>query len=256
MKYKIMKNYYAPMCDDWDILNAPEPAHAIMYRRCNFDCAFCMNRFHNDDDYVDMDYDQFVYIVNELIKSGNRFKFSGGEPTMNPDLPRDMRAVKELGGYVFLDTNASNTKMIAELVNDKLVDVLGISLKGLCKEQAMEVSGVKKGALCWDNVLESIRVSAENPDVRVIITYVFYNEATVAEIEQYARVIAPFPNVYLKINNLLYNKHHQDNLSPIKQDAFLETANAFLDKNEEWKGKMIVVNSFRAISEYEAIVFL
>ena len=137
--------------------------------------------------------------------------------------------------------------MISELISNKLIDVLGISLKGLCKEQAIAVAGIKRGELCWENVLKSIQIGANCPDVRVIITYVFYNGAGSSELEKFANIIATYPNIYLKVNNLLHKKHHQDNLSAIETENLLKTANNFLKKHSEWKNRIIVVNTHEVL---------
>lgn len=78
-----------------------------------------------------------------------------------------------MGGYTFLDSNGSKPQVIRELINERLVDVLGISLKGLTADEAANVSHVRKTELCWENVLETIKFASQTPDLRVIITYVF-----------------------------------------------------------------------------------
>lgn len=255
MNFRIVKNYYSPMCGDWDIVNKSEASHAIFYRSCNFHCEYCNNNFHENSAYHEYSIDEFVCIVASLLEYGNRFKFTGGEATNNPKLFDAIKIVKDLGGFVFLDTNGSRPQVVEKLINEKLVDVLGISLKGITCERAKMVTRCKKDDLCWNNVFESINIGCNN-NVRTIVTHVFYNDADLSELEAFAKLIKPFKNVILKMNNLLFDKHHSEGLVPIDKVMFLKTAKIFLQRNPEWEGRIIVVNDEQAISHYENIIFL
>ena len=244
------------MCGDWDKEAAKISSHAVLYPGCNFACSFCSYKYLNKVGYLDLSDDEFVLIIHELLRYGNKFKFSGGEPTIYPELPRHIRIVKEMGGYVFLDTNGSRPDVLCKLLDDHLVDVLGISLKGLSLEEAVEKSNVRDGRICWEKVLQSIELASSHPDVRVIITYVFYNNAGLLELENFSEIISHYPNVYLKINNLHYKVHNLPGLTAIDSQSFIELANFFVDHHPEWKGRVIVVNSQEAISDYEKILFL
>lgn len=255
MKFRIVKNYYSPMCGDWDIVNKSEASHAIFYRSCNFHCEYCNNNFHENSTYREYSIDEFVFIVASLLEYGNRFKFTGGEATNNPQLIDAIKIVKELGGFVFLDTNGSRPQIVGKLIRERLIDVLGISLKGITRERAMKVTGCVKEELCWDNVFKTISIGCEN-GIKTIVTHVFYNDSDQNELEAFAKLIKPFHNVILKMNNLLFDKHHSDGLVPIDKDIFLRTAKEFLKRNPEWEGRIIVVNDEQAISHYENIIFL
>ena len=244
------------MCGDWGEEDAKVSSHAVLYPACNFSCAFCSYKYLNKVGFLDLSDGEFVMVVHELLRYGNRFKFSGGEPTLYKELPGHIRIVKEMGGYVFLDTNGSRPEVIHQLLDDHLVDVLGLSLKGLTREDAMKRSHVRNGCLCWDNVLRSAEIGSAHPDVRLIITYVFYDNAGLEELKRFSDIIGCFPNVYLKINNLHYSVHNQPGLAPIDSQAFVDMARSFVEMHPEWKGRMIVVNSQEAISNYEKILFI
>ncbi len=256
MSFEIIRNYYAPMCGDWDKEDAKISSHAILYRGCNFACSFCSFKYLTKVGFLNLSDDEFVLIVHELLRYGNRFKFSGGEPTIYKELPNHIRIVKEMGGYVFLDTNGSRPDVLCSLLDNHLVDVLGISLKGLSPKEAINTSNVKESQLCWENVLKSIEMASSYNDVRVIITYVFYNNAELSELERFSEIISCYPNVYLKINNLHYSVHNRPGLTPIDSVKFIELAQTFINCHPKWKGHVIVVNSQEAISDYDKILFL
>ncbi|GAI62345.1 unnamed protein product, partial [marine sediment metagenome] len=54
---------------------------------------------------------------------------TGGEPTLHPELPSFLEKVKKLGYSVKLDTNGSNPKMLAELLEKHLVDYVAMDVK-------------------------------------------------------------------------------------------------------------------------------
>lgn len=255
MKLRIVRNYFSPMCGDWDIINKNEPSHAIFYRSCNFHCEYCNNDFHDSNEYKDYSLDEFVFIIASLIEHGNRFKFTGGEATNNPQLKEALKIVKQLGGYIFLDTNGSRPNLVKDLLSDGLIDVLGISLKGISRQSAQAVTHCKRGELCWNNTLETIKYGCDY-GVRTIVTHVFYNNAGLDDMEAFARVIEPFKGAYIKMNNLLFDKHHLDKLYPIDKVLFLNTVKEFLERHPQWKGRTVIVNDESAISHYESVIFM
>jgi len=55
--------------------------------------------------------------------------FCGGEPTINADLLEKMKAVKDLGFQVKLDTNGTNPLMLERALEQGLVDYIAMDLK-------------------------------------------------------------------------------------------------------------------------------
>lgn len=255
MKLRIVKNYFSAMCGDWDTKKNPEASHAIFWRSCNFHCNFCNNSFRDSSKYIEYTHDELVFIFSSLLRFGNRFKFSGGEATLNPELESILKIVREIGGYIFLDTNGSNPHIIQSLLEESLLDVVGISLKGLSGQAALEVSGCKSLQKCWDNVFETLDICCQ-AGVRTIVTYVFYGNAGMSQLTEFSNILKPYPNVHLKINNLLFDKHHNQELKPLDKQEFERIYKDFINTNPEWSGRMIVVNDESAISNYEQIIFL
>lgn len=54
---------------------------------------------------------------------------TGGEPTLQNDLPRFAKAVKDLGFLVKLDTNGTNPEMLRLMVTNRLVDYIAMDVK-------------------------------------------------------------------------------------------------------------------------------
>ncbi len=54
---------------------------------------------------------------------------TGGEPTIQEDLPAFIAKIKEIGFLVKLDTNGSNPDMLEKLIEDKLIDYAAMDIK-------------------------------------------------------------------------------------------------------------------------------
>ncbi|MEG2086234.1 MAG: anaerobic ribonucleoside-triphosphate reductase activating protein [Clostridia bacterium] len=54
---------------------------------------------------------------------------TGGEPTLNADLPVFIKRIKDMGLKVKLDTNGSNPKMLQFLIENNLIDYVAMDIK-------------------------------------------------------------------------------------------------------------------------------
>lgn len=225
-------------------------------RTCNFRCPYC---YAETTDYKN---EMPLSLAKKLISfakdmGAKSVILIGGEPTLNPDLARDLKIAKKYGGKIYLDTNASNPEKIKALANDGLIDVIGISLKGLSADEAVKTAGIANKKLCWDNVFETIDFLAEQPNIRTIITYVLTKpEEAEQTLEKFAELLKPYPHVYIKINNLFPNEVASENgLSPLKEDCYFAELKKFVSRHAEYKGRIILIPSMDAMTNYSAIEF-
>ena len=255
MRYQIIQNYYAPMCNDWHSKDV-RSSHGILVRACNFHCEFCNLSFQDESRYRSLSDDEFAGAVLRLMQHGNRFKFSGGEPTLDDTLFAKVSFVKQCGGYVFLDTNGSRPALVESMLSCGLIDVLGISLKGVTARQAKMTSGVSNHVMCWENPLSTIALAQRFPAVRFIVTHVFTDTSDISELEAFSELLPKTDNVYLKVNNLLFDDHNRKDVKSMDNDAFQEMISCFLEKFPYWRSRTILVDSLDAIINYSAIKFL
>ena len=254
LRYYIEKNIFAAKMPHSDYLDIEENSHGIAFVKCNYRCKYCGINF--DKEYPDYDEYHFAAIVMRLIQFGKNFKFSGGEQTLNPDLKRDLRIVKKLGGVIFLDTNGSNPQVIKEIIDEGLVDVLGVSLKGLTKEECMNMASIKNGRFCWENTLETIEYASKAENVRLIVTHVCYNNADLAELESFGEILSPFKDVYYKINNFFYIPNNPEGYIRIDSDHLLGLLKEFIEKHPEWKNRIILIDTIYGRSNHDKITFM
>ena len=115
-------------------------ACTIFLGGCNFRCPFCHNKsivLASDCEDNALQLYTKEEIFSFLKKRRNILSgvcITGGEPTINADLPDFIAEIKKLGYAVKLDTNGTNPQMLASLISDKLIDYCAMDIKN-CLEK-------------------------------------------------------------------------------------------------------------------------
>ena len=113
------------------LLDYPEHVAATLFTGgCNFRCPYC----HNSE--LLSPGDPPVYSEEDILTFLTRRKgilegvcITGGEPTLQPDLPDFIRKVKNLGLLVKLDTNGTRPEMLKYLLEENLLDYAAMDIK-------------------------------------------------------------------------------------------------------------------------------
>lgn len=102
---------------------------------CNFRCPFC----HNKDLVTLQLFEQakvkpvkekdFFNFLDKRKKILDGVCITGGEPTLQSDLPQFCQKIKKLKMLVKLDTNGTNPVMLEKLIKGKLIDFVAMDLK-------------------------------------------------------------------------------------------------------------------------------
>ena len=145
---------------DWD----GKISTVLFLPTCNFRCPFCHNV--NLVLYSEkMDTIPFGYIEDQLKQEkgwADGVCITGGEPTLQGDLPELCSRIKKMGFMVKLDTNGTNPTLLKELMDMKLVDYVAMDIKApLTIEKYSKATGVNAEKLL-ENVKESIRLLMES----------------------------------------------------------------------------------------------
>ena len=105
--------------------------------RCNCRCQMC-NMYENEP--VDMRYSDVVKILDFMAE--NKFLlvyFTGGEPSLHPDLPRIVRYADNLGLITSLTTNGTIPARTLEELKEARLNTLSISIDSWDPAVAQEV---------------------------------------------------------------------------------------------------------------------
>lgn len=109
-----------------------EIVSVLFTRGCNLRCPFC----HNPDLLIKprivvkpIDIEEVLEFLLQRRGFLDGVVISGGEPTLNNDLPADVRSIKALGFLVKLDTNGTNPTMLEELLREGRLDYVAMDIK-------------------------------------------------------------------------------------------------------------------------------
>ena len=125
--------------------------------RCNFKCGFCHNPELINGPTSELNIDSLIKELKIKVDNGwyRSVCISGGEPTLQQDLPEFVKKLKDLGLSVKIDTNGSNPEMLQQFLDEGIVDYVAMDIKSP-KEKYLEISN------CEDlNLLEKIDKSIE-----------------------------------------------------------------------------------------------
>ncbi len=237
-KMLIRPAYFAPILSEF---RDKKPVHSIAYGKCNYRCAFCLFGKWAVDLYPEFTLETFEQRVWELLRYSKNFKFTGGEPTLNPYLPELLKIVKIYGAQVYLDTNGSRPHKIKTLIDEGLIDILGISLKGLSGDEAAETARITNKKLCWDNVFESIKIGSQAENIKVILTYVacdgHFNDNSLDEL---AESLKEYTDVTLKINNCYHEEYNDGQRKGLDKSEIYSMVERFVERHPEFKGRTVL----------------
>lgn len=137
------------------MLDYPGKISAVIFTGgCNFRCGFCHNPelVNNDPRLTPFDEDYVLEYLEEKRRWIDGVCITGGEPTLEKDMPLLLRKIKDLGLLVKFDTNGTNPEMLKVLIDGKLVDYVAMDIKN-SKEKYEKTCEVK---INMDNIQKSI----------------------------------------------------------------------------------------------------
>ena len=97
---------------------------------CNFRCGFCHNAMLVTEENSDnISEDEFFAFLKKRQGILDGVCISGGEPTLQKNLPEFIGKIKAMGYSVKLDTNGSNPHVLRRLISENLVDYVAMDIK-------------------------------------------------------------------------------------------------------------------------------
>ncbi len=123
------------------------PGHvaAIVFTQgCNWRCPYCHNPQLLPADRPENELIPEAYVFDRLSKRRRQLDglvITGGEPTIQEDLPRFIRKVRRLGLKIKLDTNGSQPEVIRQLLEENLLDYVAMDIKAPLDQYESIVGG-------------------------------------------------------------------------------------------------------------------
>ena len=114
------------------LVDFPGKVAAIFFTgSCNFRCPYCHNPclVLDPESQPEFSREEFIEFLDKRRGRLEGVVFSGGEPTLQADLPEYAALAADRGYAVKVDTNGSNPEMIEKLYRNGTLSMLGVDFK-------------------------------------------------------------------------------------------------------------------------------
>lgn len=116
----------------FSLIDYPGQISSIIFTRgCNFDCVYCHNKelISTKEHSSIITPEQILAFLGQRQKKIDAVVITGGEPTLQPDLIKFMKKIKQPGFLIKLDTNGSNPEILQEAIKTGIVDYIAMDIK-------------------------------------------------------------------------------------------------------------------------------
>ncbi len=167
-------------------------ACTVFLQGCNFRCPFCHNTGllprQGEQMMATEDLLKFLRSRTGLLDG---VCLTGGEPTLQDDLPALIRSIRALGYKVKLDTNGSRPQMLKVLTEEGLVDYVAMDVKNAPSRYG-EIIGLKKVDMAsMEESLRHLIGGTVDYEVRTTLVAQFHDEEAVREMGQWLGALVP-----------------------------------------------------------------
>ena len=134
--------------DKLSLLDYEDKVSVVLFAQaCNMRCPFCHNgaAVLGASKQDEIDFDEILAFLKTRTGLVDAVVFSGGEPTMLEDLKVKIKAVRDLGFLIKLDTNGTNPKLLEELLDEGLLDYVAMDIKNCPKRRKALISTKVRG---------------------------------------------------------------------------------------------------------------
>ena len=137
-------------------------ACTVFLSGCNLRCPYCHNPGLVLPDQINapgMPEADVVSILGQRKGKLDGVCITGGEPTLQPELPEFLEKLRDFGYAIKLDTNGTNPGMLKGLLHDGLLDYVAMDIKNSSRRYAETCGGVD----ILSKVQESVLLLQDSP---------------------------------------------------------------------------------------------
>ena len=167
-------------------------ACTVFLQGCNFRCPFCHNSEllpRSGEEF--MTEAEFLTFLRKRRGLLDAVCVSGGEPTLYKELPAFLKAIKDLGYLVKLDTNGSDPQMLKALVADGLVDLVAMDIKNSPARYGETVGLSKIDLAPLEESIRFLMTANADYEFRTTVAAQLHDEASIEEMGAWLSAIVP-----------------------------------------------------------------
>lgn len=205
------------------LLDYPEKVSCVLYTpSCNFMCPYC----HNWETLIKeslppLPFEDIISFLKKRVGILDGVVISGGEPTLMEELPERIKAIKDLGFLVKLDTNGSNPEMLKYLIDNQLIDYVAMDIKHSFNKY---YDVIVNRNIDLNDIKESIEILKENKidyEFRITLIEEYHDKESIYEI---GKLLEGCKKIYLQQYKLSDGVRDKD-LHAVNE----ETANKYVE---------------------------
>lgn len=166
-------------------------ACTVFLQGCNFRCPFCHNSGLlgiSQDDTIAVE--TLLDFLRKRIGILDGVCITGGEPTLQNDLPQILRQIKQMGYYIKLDTNGSRPDMLKALVEEKLIDYVAMDIKN-SPDRYGETIGLSQLPKEIEKSMVFLMEGELDYEFRTTVVEEFHSEADILALGQWLSQLSP-----------------------------------------------------------------
>ena len=168
------------------LLDFPGRVSAIIFLSgCNMNCSYCYNSDLKIKSEGRLSEEEVLDFLKSRIGKIDGVVITGGEPTINNELPSFIKKIKDLGLLVKLDTNGTNPKMIEYLIDNSLVDYIAMDIK----TNPLKYSVVTNTKNNIEDILDSVDI-IKNSNIEHEFRTTVYNIHTLDDLINIAKLVS------------------------------------------------------------------
>ncbi|MBO7708941.1 MAG: anaerobic ribonucleoside-triphosphate reductase activating protein [Lachnospiraceae bacterium] len=166
---------------------------------CDFRCPFCHNyELACGKAEAVMDDQELMQFLGKRTGLLDGVAFTGGEPLLAAGLPDLIRAVREKGFRIKLDTNGYHPEKLRRMLEEGLVDYVAMDIKNSPGKYALTCGIRDAGRLDISRITESIRLLMSSPTDYEFRTTVVRELHEAADFEEIGQMISGAKRYFLQ----------------------------------------------------------
>ena len=173
-------------------------ACTVFLQGCNFRCPFCHNSGllgAAQEDTIPVE--ELLAFLRKRVGILDGVCITGGEPTLQSDLPQLLKQIKELGYAIKLDTNGSNPEMLKALVKDGLIDYVAMDIKN-CPNRYAETIGLSQMPAEIEESIRFLMAGEVDYEFRTTVVEEFHDEASIEAMGQWLQSLGTVKRLFLQ----------------------------------------------------------
>lgn len=178
------------------LIDYPGKISAIIFTQgCNFKCPYCHNpELGGKCNFTPYESSAIFGFLKSRVGKLDGVVITGGEPTIQKDLPDFIQKIKDIGFSVKLDTNGTNPEMLKKLIDENLVDYIAMDIKAPI-EKYSQIAHTNANT---DDILKSIKLLKNSNIDYEFRTTVVKSQLLPGDFEEIGKIIKGCKKYYLQ----------------------------------------------------------